>query len=74
MSDQNVLGQPVDLTTPDGYRYPMQAILSWREEYVRGEIDESDELAPARGIMLGAALSVAAWIGIAVLVKLYLMP
>ena len=57
--------------TLDGRARAPTPVLSVRERYARGEIDESDKLAPARGMALGIALSVLTW-GIALLVVLSL--
>ena len=58
--------------TRDGQAHPPIAVLSLRERYARGEIDESDAVAPARGMALGVALSGLTWVGIASLVMLFL--
>ena len=67
MSDQNVLGQPAGLTLAPERRGRRSRILSRRDRYARGEVDESDERAPGRGIMLAIVLGVLSWIGIVLL-------
>jgi hypothetical protein len=67
MYDQSALHRPADVNVLNGHRPALSDVLSQRDQYVRGDIDESDERAPGRGMTLAIILGIASWIGIALL-------